>query len=226
MHRPFARGLAATLLCSAFAAQATVFTFNTDPWAGTTVRNAPGRQIVGGESFINFFSATDTFVFDPAVYGVQGPLSFANGTAQSLGTTSANVIVLDSTDDDNNPLTPFGAGNAANLIASHMATSGPGFFIYFNQSLDLARLAYSSDLSSTSSDIRILARLINLNGQRGRDALPLLRATDFEFVDHSGASVPEPASALLALSAIGLCAVASRRKAASAASKSLHITQA
>ena len=35
-------------------AHAKTFRFDTDPFAGTNVLNTPGRQIVGGEDFINF----------------------------------------------------------------------------------------------------------------------------------------------------------------------------
>ena len=39
------------LLALNAAAFETTFTFNTDPLEETTVRNAPGKQVVGGELF-------------------------------------------------------------------------------------------------------------------------------------------------------------------------------
>ena len=53
--------IGAALLTLCPAAHATTFTFNTDPFAGTNVLNAPGRQIVGGEAFLNFSIANDVF---------------------------------------------------------------------------------------------------------------------------------------------------------------------
>jgi len=74
---------------------------------------------------------------------------FANGLAENLPAGDVNVIVLQTTDDDANPGTPFGAGNAANLIADQVAAPSPGFFVYFNSGLSLPRLVYSPDLSET-----------------------------------------------------------------------------
>jgi hypothetical protein len=121
-------------------ASASSINFGTDPFEGTTVRSTPGRQVVGGEFFISFQTATETFVFDPTAFGLS-ELRFANGPIGSVP-SDANVIVLQTTDNDNNPLTPFGAGNAADLLAGRITTPGPGLFIYFNQSLNLPRLAY------------------------------------------------------------------------------------
>src|SRR5690349_10742708 len=122
-------------MCST--AHATTFTFDTAPFGNTNVQNIPGRQIVGGEEFISFSIASDVFSFDPAVFGVGSSVNFVNASASVLPHSGVNVVVLQSFDDDNNPLTPFGAGNAADLIANQITTPGPGFFIYFNQSLDL-----------------------------------------------------------------------------------------
>lgn len=194
------------LLASSTPAHAASFTFNTDPFAGTPVLQTPGRQIVGGESFISFNSATDVFVLDPAVFGTSNTVSFVNAQASGIPAAGVNVVVLETFDDDNNPLTPFGAGNAADLIADHVTTPGPGFFIYFNQSLDLPRLVFSTDLSSHSADLKILARMLNLNGANGRNALPNISAANFEF-ETSATAVPEPGS----LSLVGIaCLVGAR----------------
>jgi hypothetical protein len=84
-------------------------------------------------------------------------------------------VVLQTYDDDNNPLTPFGARNAADLIANRITTPGPGFFIYFNQDLNLPRLVYSSGLSDNNADLKILARMLNLFGPNGQNAIQLLQ---------------------------------------------------
>ncbi len=93
---------------------------------------------------------------ESTVYGVGETVQFANAPAAGLPSSGVNIIVLQTFDNDANPLTPFGAGNAADLIAERVTTPGPGFFVYFNQSLDLPRLVFSEDLSSNTADLRIL----------------------------------------------------------------------
>jgi hypothetical protein len=202
-------GIAITLTTLCATAQATTFAFNTDPFAGIPVKSIPGRQIVGGENFVNFNPANDDFSFDSTAFGLNS-LSFVNGLASSLPVSGVNVVVLQNTDNDNNPLTPFGAGNAADLIAARITTSGPGLFVYFNQSLDLPRLVYSTDLSDNNADLRILARMLNLNGQNGRNALPSFTASNFAVTT----STPEPSNLwlLLAGSALKAGRLALRQK--------------
>jgi hypothetical protein len=209
MRHSILYSLGIALLALSPSATATTFSFDTDPFAGTNVLNTPGRQIVAGESFINFSINTDVFSLESSVFGVGNSVNFVNGLAANLPSSGVNVIVLDSFDDDNNPQTPFGAGQAANLIASHVTTSGPGFFIYFNQALDLPRLVYSTDLSSDNADLKVLARMLNLNGQAGRDAMPTFTASNFAITT----TTPEPASLFMILPAIcvGLYAVRRRR---------------
>jgi hypothetical protein len=177
-------------------ASASTFTFDTDPFAGTPVLTTPGRQIVGGENFIVFNPATDIFSLDATVFGVGNSVSFANDFAGNLPTSDLNVVVLESFDDDNNPGTPFGAGNAANLIAAQITTPDPGFLIYFNQGLDLPRLVFSTDLNDNTADLKVLARMLNLTGASGRDAMPTFTASNFTFTTES-AAVPEPSTLLL-----------------------------
>ena len=133
------------------------------------------------------------------------PVQFANGLANTLPTGGANVIVLQNFDNDANPQTPFGAGNAADLIASRVTTHGAGFFIYFNQSLDLPRLVYSTDLSSSDSDLKILARILNLSGPEGRNAIPTFTAANFDITTSTSAA-PEPSSFLM-MAGVGLLGV-------------------
>lgn len=172
-------------------ANAAVITFATDPFQGSAALTTPGRQIVGGELFTDFSIASDVFEFDPLVFGIGDEILFANGLVGDLPTSNVNVIVLQTLDNDGNPATPFGAGNAANLIAERVTSPGAGFFLYFNSSLDLPRLVFSTDLNDNTADLKILARLTNLGGQSGRDALPLFSAANFAI-----RSVPEPASFL------------------------------
>src|SRR4051812_37404995 len=110
------------LLALSSVASATTFTFDTDPFAGTNVLNTPGRQIVTGEEFISFSPATDVFSVRSSVFGVGSDLHFFNGSAPLIPAGSENVIVLETFDNDNNAQTPFGAGNAADLIASQVTT--------------------------------------------------------------------------------------------------------
>src|SRR5216117_2863191 len=91
------------LLALGSTADASTFRFDTDPFAGTNVLNTPGRQLVGGEDFINFFPATDVFSLDPAAFGVSGPVHFVNGLASAIPASGVNVVVLESFDNDNNP---------------------------------------------------------------------------------------------------------------------------
>jgi hypothetical protein len=204
--RRFAICVAAALLTLGASANATTFTFDTDPFAGSTALTTPGRQIVGGEAFINFSIATDVFALAPAVFGVGNQVLFANDLVANLPTGGVNVVVLQSLDNDANPATPFAAGNAANLIAAQITSPGPGFFIYFNQGLDLPRLVFSTDLDDNTADLKILFRMTNLLGQPGRDAVPTFTASNFAFI-------PEPSTLLLITAAGALWGLWLRRTA-------------
>lgn len=204
--RALAGGL--MLLAVSTAATASSINFGIDPFEGTTVRNTPGRQVVGGEFFIAFNTATEQFVFDGPAFGMSD-IRFANGPISSIP-SNANAIVLQTIDNDDNPGTPFGAGNAADLLASRITTHGPGVFVYFNSSLNLPRLVYSDDLASNSADLKILARILTLNGQQGGvNELPAFSLSNFNLREVT--TVPEPSSlamlaagmALLAVSAVG-----------------------
>lgn len=177
-------------------AAASSINFDIDPFEGSTVRSTSGRQVVGGELFIGFQTATQSLVFNGPAFGLS-ELRFANGAIGSIP-SNANVIVLQTLDNDNNPLTPFGAANAADLLAGRITVHGPGLFVYFNSSLNLPRLVYSDDLASNTADLKILARMLLLNGQTGLAAaneLPAFAASNFELRDAS--SVPEPSGSLM-----------------------------
>ena len=177
------------------------FTFDTDPFEGSTALTDPGRQVVGGEPFISFSTASDVYVFHTGRFGIS-TLSVDNDVAPNLPASGVNVVVLRTTDNDADPLTPFGAGNAANLIAAQITESAPGFFIYFNSGLDTPRLVFSTDLSNDTADLKILARMTNLVGQP--DELAGFSAANF-------ALVPEPAEWALLLAGLGVVGAAYRR---------------
>jgi hypothetical protein len=69
-------------------------------------------------------------------FGVGDDVLFVNDIVDNLPTGGVNVVVLQTFDNDGDPLTPFGAGAAANLSAGQITDSAPGFFIYFNSGLD------------------------------------------------------------------------------------------
>ena len=201
--RLFAAGVLLVAWSSA-AADASV-SFGTDPFEGSPVRSIPGRQVVGGEFFIAFNTATEAFVFNGPAFGLS-QIRFANGVTSAIP-SDANVVVLQTRDNDNNPLTPFGAGNAADLLATRVTVAGPGLFVYFNSSLNLGRLVYSDDLSSNTADLRILARMLGLNGQTGLNELnelPDFSASNFGLAETS--AVPEPSSLLMIGGGLGLLA--------------------
>jgi MYXO-CTERM domain-containing protein len=205
----------AVMLAANATAVAATFTFDTDPLAGTTIRSTPGRQVVGGELFLSFFAATDVFAFNPLIFGGGNQIHFANGLINDIPATGVNVVVLQTLDNDANPGTPFGAGNAADLIASRITDHGPGVFIYFNSSLDLPRLVYSDDLASNQSDLKILARMLNLNGQTGRNALPTFSAANFAIADSQTSAAPEPSGFVFmggGVALLGLGTVLRRRR--------------
>jgi hypothetical protein len=166
---------------------------------------------VGGEDFLSFFVASDVFSIDAIAFGVAGPVRFVDSTAANLPTGGVNVVVLQDFDNDANPLTPFGAGNAADLIASRITERGAGFFIYFNQALNLPRLVFSTDLSSSDSDLKVPARMLNLTGQEGRNAIPTFTAANFAITETTS-TAPEPSGFLMITGAglIGACYILRR----------------
>lgn len=197
-------GVAVAVLAFASTAQAATIRFDTDPFAGTTALTTPGRQIIPNELFTPFNIATDVFQLESTIFGTGTTVNFVNALAANIPASGVNVVVLQSFDDDNNPATNFAAGNAANLIAAQITTPGPGFFVYFNQGLDVARLVFSTDLDDPNADLKVLARMTNLSGQIGRDAIPTFTAANFQIT-----TVPEPAT--LSLMAVAGIAGAGRR---------------
>ena len=199
MLRPLSL-LAGALVVFATISHAATFRFATDPFAGSTAPGTPGRQVVGGEPFITFDIANDIFSVEPNIFGISDTVSLANDVIGNIPASGANFIVLRTFDNDANPATPFNAGTAANLIADQVTTSGSGFFVYFNQGLDLPRLVFSTDLSVNDADLKVIARLTNLTGVDGQTALANFTPDNFEIQ-----AIPEPSSFVL-MSAAGLVA--------------------
>ena len=205
---------AAVMTFSLGTAHATVFSFDTDPFAGTTALQTPGRQIVGNELFIPQIDlANDVFAVNGTVFGFgSSQVSLFNGLAANLQPVGNTVIVLQDLDAAGGRK-PTGnvlaAGTAANLIANSGAASGPGLFVYFNSGLNLSRLVFGTDLGSTSSDLKILARFTGEVGQTGMDNLPRFSAGNFALTTEATA-VPEPASIGLLL--VGVTGLVLRRR--------------
>jgi hypothetical protein len=202
--------IAVALLSSAFTftAQATDINFNNNPFAGSTALSTPGRQVnsLGEQTLSQFNVLTDRFVFNTNAFPQVGPLAFVSGLAGNLPTSGFNVIVLQSTDNDNNPATAFNAGTAATLIANQLTVDAPGFFIYWNSGLSLNRLVYSTNLNVADADLSILARITSPTGVDAINTLSTFSAANFATSD-----VPEPSTFIF--SAAGLaCAFLRLRK--------------
>ena len=176
-------------LSNATASAATIV-FLTDPFAGSTALTTPGRQVVGGEPSITFTPGVDQFQFDLAAFGAYGVgpnIQFVNDVVGNIPSTNVNTVVLRTFDDDASLATPFAAGNAANLIAGQLTAPTPGFFIYFNQGLDLPRLVFSTNLDDNTADLKILARVTNLTGPAGPGCVANFTAANFATALGAGA---------------------------------------
>jgi PEP-CTERM motif len=198
---------AASLLGLATGAQAAAVVFTTAPFSGSAANPDDGVRTVVGiheRQLPSFDINADTFVFEPVAFNLNAPLVFASGTAAALAGSQANVIVLQSTDNDGNPATPFNAGTAANLIAAALDEDRAGFFIYHNSVLGVNRLVYSSNLNSVTGDLSILARVLSPTGAAAIAALPAFSDGNF--------AVPEPASWALAVGGLAAAGAFSRRK--------------
>src|SRR5687768_6859208 len=103
--------VAVSLLFLSATMNAAIFRFASDPFAGSDAPTTDGRQVVGGEDFISFNVAQDVFSLEPNIFGVGSQVNFANGLVEALPTSGVNVVVLQTTDNDGDPVTPFGAGN-------------------------------------------------------------------------------------------------------------------
>lgn len=200
---------ALALVASTVAAPAAVIDINNNLLAATPDAN-PDARVVVGNGAINlaaFDVLADVFRLDLAAFGVTGPIDFVNATAAGLTGSTANVIVLQDSDNDANPATAFNAGTAANLIAAALNIDGPGFFVYFNQTLNINRLVFSANLNVNTADLQILAAIQSPTGAEAIAALPTFSASNF-------AAVPLPASLPMLLAGLlGLRALRRRARA-------------
>lgn len=200
---------AATLIIGSAPAAATTFRFDANPFADTNVLEMPGRQFVGNELFIPAFDfARDVISIDPSVFNISKAVNFYSGLAGNLPTGGFNFIVLQDIDADGNIGNGIlnNAGLSANLIAAQYMVPTPGFFIYFNSALNLNRLVYSPDLSSPTSDLKIVARFTGQTGLIAADALPRFGANNF------AATVPEPTTWAMLITGFGLIGAVMRRR--------------
>ena len=110
------------LLTLSATTSATTFPFNTDPFAGSDAPTTPGRQIVGGESFISFDTATDVFALGSSVFGVGDEIHFTNDIVGKLPTGGVNVIVLETLDNDADPMTDHSFDLVVSMLWSHVRT--------------------------------------------------------------------------------------------------------
>ena len=207
--RSWSSFLAAAALLAGASAQAATLSFAKEPFTGSDALTTPGRQVVGGEVFTAVDPAADVFSLQGSAFDALAPLNFFNGVIGDVPPTGTNVVVLRTFDNDANPGTPFGAGNAATLIADRITTSAPGLFVYFNSNLDLPRLVYSTDLSDPTADLQVLFRMTNLTGDGGKTAMESFTAGNFAV---SAAPIPEPSTWALLGSGAALLAFVRRRQ--------------
>jgi hypothetical protein len=183
--RPVFQWLAASVAAFVLAAcgggdDGTATHFDTAPFTGSTALTTPGRQVFSGLEMTlpTFDTSVDTFVISASAYGITS-LSFVNTVASGIPASGRNVIVLQDTDNDNNPATPFGAGNAAALIATKVTADGPGFFVYHNSTLNVNRLVFSTNLHDPTADLSVIARIASPTGSDAIKALSTFFSSNF-----------------------------------------------
>lgn len=193
-------------------ASAATLRFDTDPFAGSTALTTAGRQVfAGNERFVPFDVATDVAEFLVPAFGngLDSVFTLFNGPAVSLPITGVNVVVLNDIDFDGNPANgnALNAGQAATLIANVIDEVGAGLFVYYNTSLDVNRLVFSTDLSDANADLSVLARFTNQTGQFAIDTLSQYSISNFS------TDVPEPAAFAVMAAGLAMAGAALRRRA-------------
>lgn len=135
------------------------------------------------DQLLDWSLRSDRFVLDAGSLGITGALTFVNALAEDLPATGGNVIILQDSDDDNNPDTVFNARSAARLIATRIQTPGSGFFVYFNSDLGVNRLVYSPDLANGEASFSVLAAITTVKNQLAIESLPLFTSSNFSFIN-------------------------------------------
>ena len=142
---------------------------------GTPALNAAtGIKVLNTPDVITDFNIReDQFLLNGRDLGIN-KLKFEKGTSSQLS-GDANALVL---------LDPFpNAAAAAKAIANNNAiTADEGVFVYFNQTLGINRLVYSSNLKD-GGDISVLANLTNQAGEKGINQLNQFTSKDFALTE-------------------------------------------
>ncbi|MBD2089116.1 hypothetical protein H6F67_04510 [Microcoleus sp. FACHB-1515] len=159
------------------------FLYNGDLFANgiTTRGGGTGIDVLGAADEITDFAVgEDQFVFDAQDLNI-GTKTFQKGEAAQLA--DGNVLVL------TNSL-PNAAAAAAAIASNENITTGAGVFVYFNSTLGISRLVYSTDLAN-GGDISVLANLRNQAGATGLANLANFDAEDFVLVGANGGALPD-----------------------------------
>jgi Ca2+-binding RTX toxin-like protein len=157
--------------------------------AGDGVRQVVNAANTSTDNILDF-TDDDQVQFDAEALGLDH-FAFANA-ARPDGTTDLALIQADS-----NVIVVGSFANAAlaaNAIATASEFHGPGIFVYFNSTLQVARVVFSEDLGANTAtvdvngnlvgagDIDVLFALRNLAGADGLQHQSLFQADDFGFI--------------------------------------------
>ncbi|WP_421659022.1 calcium-binding protein [Leptothermofonsia sp. ETS-13] len=152
------------------------FVFSGDVFANgiANLNAATGIEVLNTPDVVTDFAiGIDRFILNGDDLGIN-ELIFQKGIAAEIA-SNANVLVL---------LNPFAnAAAAAKAIADNNAiTADAGVFVYFNSTLGINRLVYSTDLGDGGA-ISVLANLTNQAGNDGISQLNQFRARDFALIE-------------------------------------------
>jgi serralysin len=147
------------------------FVYNNNPFANglPTLAAQPNINVLNRPDTITDYTiGEDQFGLDQSALRLNN-LVFQKGQSGQLA--DGNVIVL----TDSFPA----AGAAARAIANNNSiTADEGLFVYFNSTLGISRLVYSTDLGD-GGKISVLANLDNQRGAVGQTNIANFTAADF-----------------------------------------------